>query len=116
MIIKALADNKLTEHLADLLKARQMIGDVVYARATTTHGPNVTEYTRMKSLVTAIQTSTGANPQRYHDFIEVLTSDGIRPDAEAALAYLPACKNLSVLYVRTTVLYSAASLLLYCQL
>ena len=65
-----------------------MIGDTVYAHATN-RGPDITEYTRMKHLTTAILTSTESNPQRYYDFITVLRMDGIRADAEAALALLP---------------------------
>ena len=87
-IIRALATNKLSEALADELKAQGMIGDTVYEHATN-RGPDVTEYTRMKHLITAILTSTKSNPQRYHDFIAVLQLDGIREDAEAALALLP---------------------------
>ena len=100
-IIQALANNRLAERLADLLKARGVIGDAVYANATN-YGPNVTEYSRVKHLITAVQTSTRAMPQRYHDFIEVLQSDSIRPDAEAALVYLPTSKCICI-YVRTTV-------------
>ena len=87
-ITRALAANKLSESLADELKAHGMIGETVYAHATN-HGPDVTEYTRMKHLITAILTSTKSNPQRYYDFITVLQMDGIREDAEAALALLP---------------------------
>ena len=87
-IIRALAANKLSDSIADELKARKMIGNAVHASATN-RGPDITEYTRMKHLITALLTSTESNPQRYHDFVTVLQSDGIREDAEAALALLP---------------------------
>ena len=90
-IIRALSANGLTERLAGLLKGQKMIGEAVYERATN-YAPNVTEYTRMKHLITAVQTSTRATPQRYHDFIKVLKSHSIRADAEAALVLLPTRK------------------------
>ena len=94
-IIEALAANRLAERLADLLKAQGMIGDAVYANATN-YGPHVTDYTRMKSLITAIQTSTRDIPERYHDFIKILQSKGIRADAEAALIHLPSKPQLDI--------------------
>ena len=87
-IIRALAANKLSESLADELKARGMIGDTVYGHATN-HGPDITEYTRVKHIVNAMLTSTKSNSQRYYDFITVLQLDGIHQDAEAALTLLP---------------------------
>ena len=87
-IIRALAANKLSDSIADELIARKMIGNAVHASATN-RGPDITEYTRIKHLITALLTSTESNPQRYHDFIAVLQLDGIRADAEAALALLP---------------------------
>ena len=87
-IIQALAANRLSETIADQLKARKMIGNAVYADGTN-RGPDITEYTRIKHLITALLTSTKSNPQRYHNFITVLQLDGIREDAEAALALLP---------------------------
>ena len=64
-----------------------MIGNVVYASATN-YGPDITEYTRMKHLISALLISIKSNPQHYHDFITVLQLDGIREDAKAALALL----------------------------
>ena len=86
-IIRALAANKLSEVLADELKARKMIGHAVYACATN-RGPDSTEYTRMKHLITALMTSTESNPQCYYDFITILQLDGICEHAEAALKLL----------------------------
>ena len=94
-IIEALAANRLAERLAGLMKAQGMIGDPVYANATN-YGPHVTDYIRMQSLVTAIQTSTSAKPERYHDFIKILQSKSIRADAEAALIHLPSKPQLDI--------------------
>ena len=63
----------------------------MHAKATN-RGPGITEFSRMKHLITAVQISTRATPQRYHDFIKVLQSDGVRADAEAALKLLPTRK------------------------
>ena len=87
-IIRALAANKLSESIADELKAPKMIGNAVHAHATYC-GLDITEYTRVKHLITALHTTTESNPQHYHDFIAVLQLDGIREDAEAALVLLP---------------------------
>ena len=55
----------------------------------TNYAPDVTEYTRVEHLVTAVLTKTKCNPQCYHDFIKVLELDSIRPDTEAACSLLP---------------------------
>ena len=90
-IIQALAANGLSERLASSFKAQGMIGDAVYANATN-YGPGITEFTRVKCLIIAVQTSTRATPQRYHDLIKVLQARAIRADAEAALKLLPTRK------------------------
>ena len=56
----------------------------------TNYAMGVTEYTRVQHLVTAVLTRTKYNPQCYHDFIDVLNLDDIRPDTEAARSLLPA--------------------------
>ena len=87
-IIRALAANCLANPLADELKSRRMIGATVYQQATN-YGPNITEYTRVQHLIISMLSKIEYNPQRYHDFIEVLQLDGICEDAEAALSLLP---------------------------
>ena len=49
-IIQALAANKLSEFIADELKAQKMIGNAVHAHATYC-GLDITEYTRVKHLI-----------------------------------------------------------------
>ena len=97
-IIKALVTNSLTDTLAGELRARKVIGVAVHAQATS-YGPNITSNMRAERLITAMLSKIEFNPQRYHDFIEVLHLDGIKEDAEAALALLPngmiLCKPLS---------------------
>ena len=87
-IITALADNSLANILADELRSRKLIGTAVHAKATS-YGPDITEYWRVKQIITAMLSKIEHNPQRYHDFIYVLQLDGICEDAEAALALLP---------------------------
>ena len=88
-VATALAANKLAGILAGHLKARGIIGQPVFEQATN-YAVGVTEYTRVEHLVTAVLTKTKYNPQCYHDFIQVLELDGIRPDTEAACSLLPA--------------------------
>ena len=88
-VAMALAANKLSGILAGHLKARGIIGQPVFDQATN-YAVGVTEYARVEHLVTAVLTKTKYNPQCYHDFIEVLELDGIRPDTEAACSLLPA--------------------------
>ena len=87
-IISALADNSLANILADELRSRKLIGAAVHAKATS-YGPDITEYWRVKQIITAMLSKIEHNPQRYHDFIAVLQLDRICVDAEAALALLP---------------------------
>ena len=70
------------------MKARKLIGTAVHAQATN-YGPNITEYTRVQHLITALEMKVKINSQRYYDFIKVLQLDGICEDAEAALVLLP---------------------------
>ena len=87
-VTTALAANKLSGVLADHLKAQGIIGQPVFEQATN-YAPGVTEYARVQHLVTAVLTKTKYNPQCYHDFIQILELDGIRPDTEAACSLLP---------------------------
>ena len=87
-IITALADNSLANILADALRSRKLIGAAVHAKATS-YGPDITEYWRVKQIITAMLSKIEHNPQRYYDFINVLQLDRICADAEAALALLP---------------------------
>ena len=87
-IATALAANRLAGILAGHLKARGIIGQPVFEQATN-YAVDVTEYTRVQYLVTAVLTKTKYSPQCYHDFIEVLELDGIRPDTEAARSLFP---------------------------
>ena len=87
-IIAALADNSLANILADELKSRKLIGAAVYARATS-HGPGITEYWRVKQIITAMLSKIEHTPQHYHDFIDVLKLDRLCVDAESALVLLP---------------------------
>ena len=87
-IICALADNSLANILADELKSRKLIGAAVHAKANS-YGPDITEYWRVKQIITAMLSKIEHNPQRYYDFIAVLQLDRICVDAEAALALLP---------------------------
>ena len=87
-IISALADNSLANILADELRSRKLIGAAVHANATS-YGPGITEYWRVKQIITAMLSKIEHNPQRYHDFIAVLQLNRICVDAEAALALLP---------------------------
>ena len=88
-VIRALADNRLSNTLAYHLKARSIIGPAVYEQATN-FAPNTTETMRVGHLIKPLLSKVSKNPQRYHDFIQILQLDGIRQDAEAALKYLPA--------------------------
>ena len=90
-IIAALAKNFLANTLADELRSRQLIGASVQEIATN-YGPGITEYWRVKQIITAMLGKIELNPQRYYDFINVLQLDRIRVDAEAALALLPTGK------------------------
>ena len=90
-IIRALAANSLANILAEELKSRKLIGETVYAKATSS-GPDITEYWRVRQIVTAMLNKIEHIPQRYYDFIDVLRLDGICADAEAALALLPTGK------------------------
>ena len=87
-VATALAANRLARILAGHLKAREIIGQTVYDQATN-YAVGVTEYARVQHLVTAVLTKTKYNPQCYHDFIQILKLDGIRPDTEAACSLLP---------------------------
>ena len=87
-VATALAANQLAGILAGHLKARGVIGQPVFEQATN-YAVGVTEYARVQHLVTAVLTKTKYNPQCYHDFIQVLELDGIRPDTEAACTLLP---------------------------
>ena len=87
-IISALAANSLANTLAGELKSRKLIGAAVYARATN-HGPGITEYRRVKQIITAMLSKIEHNSQRYYDFIDVLKLDRLCADAEAALKHLP---------------------------
>ena len=91
-IIAALAANKLSGRLASYMIAKRIIGQPVFDQATN-YAPNVTEFTRVQHLVTAVLTKTQCNPQCYHDFIKVLELDGICPDTEAARSKLPTGSN-----------------------
>ena len=70
------------------MKSRKLIGTSVHGRATN-YGPNITEYTRVQSLITALEMKVKINSQHYYEFIKVLQLDGICEDAEAALVLLP---------------------------
>ena len=88
-VIRALADNRgLCNILAYHLKAQNIIGQAVFEQ-TTNYAPNTTESMRVGHLITALLNKVSNNPQRYHDFIQILQLDGIRQDAEAALKLLP---------------------------
>ena len=87
-ITSALVDNSLANILADELRSRKLIGAAIHAKATS-YGPDITEYWRVKQIITALLSKIKHNPQRYHDFIDVLQLDRICVDAEAALALLP---------------------------
>ena len=87
-VAMSLAANKLAGILAGYLKAREIIGQPVYYQATN-YAPGVTEYARVEHLITAVLTKTKYNPQCYHDFIQILELDDIRPDTEAARLCLP---------------------------
>ena len=87
-IAMALAANKLSGVLAYYLKARGIIGQPVFEQATN-YAVGVTEYARVQHLITAVLTKTKYNPQCYHDFIQILELDGIRPDTETACSLLP---------------------------
>ena len=87
-VATTLAANRLAERLASQLKAKEIIGQHVFEQATN-YAPDVTEYTRVEHLVTAVLTKTKCNPQCYHDFIKVLELDSIHPDTEAACSLLP---------------------------
>ena len=87
-VIAALSDNKLAQILAEELKSRKLIGAAVHAEATN-YGPCITEYSRVKQIITAMLSKIEHTPQRYYDFIDVLKSDRLCVDAEAALALLP---------------------------
>ena len=88
-ITSALANNSLANILADELRSRKLIGAAVHAKATS-YGPDITEYWRVKQIITSMLSKIEHNPQRYYDFIDVLQLDRISGDAEAALALLPA--------------------------
>ena len=87
-ITRALAANGLANRLADELRSRKLIGVAVHGKATS-YGPDITEYWRVKQIITAMRSKVEHNPQYYHDFIEVLHLDGICADAESALVLLP---------------------------
>ena len=87
-IIRALADNSLANILADELRSRKLIGAAVHAKATS-YGPDITEYWRVKQIITSMLSKIEHIPQRYYDFIDVLQLDCLCVDAEAALALLP---------------------------
>ena len=102
-VTMALAANKLAGILADYLKARGIIGQPVFEQATN-YAVGVTEYARVQYLVTAVLTKTKYNPQCYHDFIQTLELDGIRPDTEAARSLLPKGSFIvSLFFIQSTI-------------
>ena len=87
-IIEKLADFKLARTLADKLAARGIIGKSIRDEADVS-GPGVTESMRVRPIITAMQSKVETDAQVYYKFLEILQSDNIAADAEAALHYLP---------------------------
>ena len=94
-VTRALTAKGLAIRLADELRSRRLIGAAVHDKATN-YGPNITEYERVRHLISALLSDIEHNSQRYHDFIEVLHLDGIYADAESALALLPTGTQVAV--------------------
>ena len=109
-IIVALAENSLANTLADELRSHTLIGAAVHAKATS-YGPGITEYWRVKQIITAMLDKIELNPQRYYDFINVLQLDRIRVDAEAALALLPTGKLVGLNLIACT-----SAVIRYCPI
>ena len=77
---------KLAGRLADELNAAGILGQSVTEQAIN-FGPNVTETSRVRPIITALKDKIEHNAQIYHDFRGILQSLGA--DADTALHYMP---------------------------
>ena len=76
----------LAAKVAGKLNAAGIIGDAVTAHVYS-HGPGITETSRLQHIITALKDKIQLDAQRYHDFRQILVSLGA--DADTALHYMP---------------------------